>query len=198
MGTITDPEQANTLATSIGDALRTLADTEYRGFDEPTLLGFAATLERLGRLTFAAQIHLTGEIDTRRLAGTRGYPGTAALLRDTLTIAGHDAAARVAAARAVLPQPQVSGGQLPPVLPRLAAALTAGSIGTDQTRTIVHTMKQLPAAVDPDTRDLVQDLLVDHGQLTGPRPFAVFARMVALTCDPTENSTSGTRRRRWN
>ena len=70
------------------------------------------------------------------------------------------------------------------MLPRLAAALTAGSIGADQTRTIVHTMKQLPAAVDPDTRDLVQDLLVDHGQLTGPRPFAVFARMVALTCDP--------------
>ena len=38
--------------------------------------------------------------------------------------------------------------------------------------------------MDPDTRDLVQDLLVEHGQLTEPHPFAAFARMVALTCDP--------------
>jgi len=45
-------------------------------------------------------------------------------------------------------------------------------------------MTGLPPAVDPDTKDLVQDLLVEHGQLTEPHPFAVFARMVALTCDP--------------
>jgi hypothetical protein len=27
-------------------------------------------------------------------------------------------------------------------------------------------------------------VLVEHGQLTEPHPFATFARMVALTCDP--------------
>jgi len=70
------------------------------------------------------------------------------------------------------------------VLPRLADALTGGTIGVEQARTVVHTMTGLPAALDPDTRDLVQDLLVEHGQLTEPHPFAVFARMVALTCDP--------------
>jgi hypothetical protein len=78
----------------------------------------------------------------------------------------------------------LSGGQAPPVLPRLADALTGGTIGIEQARTIVQTMNGLPAGVDPDTRDLVADLLVEHGQLTEPHPFAVFARMVALTCDP--------------
>jgi len=184
MGTITDPEQATTVAGSVCDALRTLADTEFGTFDEAALLAFAPLLERVTRLTFAAQLHLTGEIDTRRIATAHGYPNTAALLRGTLQISAHDAATRVRTARAVLPQQQLSGGQTPPVLPGLADALAAGTIGADQTRTIVHTMNGLPPAMDPDTRDLVADLLVEHGQLTEPHPFAAFARMVALTCDP--------------
>src|SRR6478672_3783391 len=184
MGTITDPEQASTVATSVCDALHTLADTEFGKFDDLALLAFGPILERITRLTHTAQLHLTGEIDTRRIATAHGYPSTAALLRGTLQISAHDAATRVRTARAVLPQPQLSGGQTPPVLPGLADALTAGTIGADQTRTIVHTMNGLPPAVDPDTRDLVADLLVEHGQLTEPHPFAAFARMVALTCDP--------------
>jgi len=184
MGTITSPEQATTVATSVCDALRTLADTEYAKFDDLALLAFAPLLERVTRLTFAAQLHLTGEIDTRRIATTHGYPNTAALLRGTLQISAHDAKTRVSTARAVLPQPLLSGGSTPPVLPGLADALAAGTIGVEQARTIVSTMTGLPAAVDPDTRELVADLLVEHGQLTEPHPFAVFARMVALTCDP--------------
>ena len=184
MGTITDPEQASTVADSVCDALRSLADAEFSKFDEPALLAFGPILERITRLTFAAQLQLTGEIDTRRIAASHGYPNTSALLRDTLNISAQDAATRVTTARAVLPQALVSGGCTPPVLPRLADALTAGTIGIEQARTIVRTMTGLPPAVDPDTRDLVQDLLVEHGQLTEPHPFAVFARMVALTCDP--------------
>jgi hypothetical protein len=184
MGTITDPEQASTMVGSICDALTTLAAAEYAKFDDHALLEFAPILERITRLTFAAQIHLTGEIDARRIARGHGYPNTAALLRSTLNISAHDAAARVATARAVLPQTQVSGASTPPVLPRLADALTTGTIGIEQARTVVTTMTGLPPAVDPDTRDLVQDLLVEHGQLTEPHPFAAFARMIALTCDP--------------
>src|SRR6476659_6273813 len=132
MGTITDPEQASTVAASVCDALRTLAETEFATFDEPALLAFAATLERITRLTFAAQLQLTAEIDTRRIAAGHGYPNTTALLRGTLNISAHDASTRVNTARAVLPQPPLSGGQAPPVLPRLADALTGGTIGIEQ------------------------------------------------------------------
>src|SRR6478735_6020989 len=184
MGTITDPEQATAVAGSVCDALRSLADAEYGKFDDLALLEFGPILERITRLTFAAQLRLTGEIDTRRLAAGHSYPGTAALLRGTLQISGHAATTRVTTARAVIPQPLLSGGCAPPVLPRLADALAAGTIGVEQARTVVSTMTGLPAAVDPGTRELVADLLVEHGQLTEPHPFAVFARMVALTCDP--------------
>ena len=184
MGTITDPEQASTVAGSVSDALRVLADAEFAKFGDLALLEFGPVLERITRLTYAAQLRLTGEIDTRRIAGAHGYPSTAALLRSTLNISAHDASTRVGTARAVLPQPLLSGGSTPPVLPGLADALTAGTIGVEQARTVVRTMNGLPPAVDPDTRELVADLLVEHGQLTEPHPFAVFARMVALTCDP--------------
>ena len=110
MGTITDPEQATTVAASVCDALRTLADTEFGKFDDLALLAFGPILERITRLTFAAQLQLTGEIDTRRIAAAHGYPSTAALLRGTLQISAHDATTRVNTARAVLPQPQLSGG----------------------------------------------------------------------------------------
>src|SRR6476660_3345417 len=91
MGTITDPERASTVADSISDALHTLADTEFAKFDDLALLAFGPILERITRLTHTAQLHLTGEIDTRRIAGAHGYPSTAALLRGTLQISGHDA-----------------------------------------------------------------------------------------------------------
>ena len=136
MGTITDPEQASTVVDSVCDALRALADAEFGKFDELALLDIAPALERITRLTHAAQIQLTGEIDTRRVASTHGCPNTAALLRNTLQISAHDAKTRVATARAVLPQPRLSGGTTPPVLPRLADALTAGTIGIEQTRTM--------------------------------------------------------------
>jgi hypothetical protein len=184
MGTITDPEQATTVATSVCDALTSLADAEFGKFDDLALLALAPWVERVTRLTFMAQVQLAGEIDARRLAGAHGCPNTAALLRNTLQISAHDATTRVTTARAVLPRAQLSGASTPPVLPRLADALAAGTIGVEQARTVVQTMNGLPAAVDPDTRDLVADLLVEHGQLTEPHPFAAFARMVALTCDP--------------
>jgi hypothetical protein len=50
MGTITDPEQATTVAASICDALTTLAAAEFGKFDEPALLEIAPILEHITRL----------------------------------------------------------------------------------------------------------------------------------------------------
>ena len=184
MNTIADLSAATTVAGSICGLLDCLRDTAFTRFSDNGLLQFAPILERIARLTFTAQVHLAGEIDIRRIAKAHGAASTAALLRQTLQISTHDATTRVNTARAVLPQEQLSGGETDPVLPLLGAALTQGAIGIEQTRTIVATMKALPPAVDPDTRQVCQELLVDHGRTTEPYPFADFARAVALTCDP--------------
>ncbi len=170
----------------VGDArqaLTALRDTEFWKVPDADLLLVARDLEALGRLVFTAQVHLAGEVDTRRLAGTHGAASTAALLRTTLGVSHSDAASMVRTAAAVLPQKIPSGGELPPVLPLLAEALEEGAIGADQTRTVVTTMTKLPARVDEDTRLLCQQQLVANGRITEPAPFAVFARAVLIALD---------------
>ena len=184
MGTITDPDAADAVVQVARVALTGLRETEFWKIPNPDLLVLAKQLEHLGRLACTAQIHLAGEIDTRKIAESHGCTSTAALLRQTLTISAPDARARVHAARAILPQDLPTGGETPPVLPLLGAALAAGAIGAEQTRTIVTTMNKLPATLDPDTRDTCQQVLVENGISTEPKPFADFARAVALTCDP--------------
>ena len=184
MGTITDPDAADAVVQVARVALTGLRETEFWKIPNPDLLVLAKQFEHLGRLACTAQIHLAGEIDTRKIAESHGCTSTASLLRQTLTISAPDARARVHAARAVLPQDLPTGGETPPVLPLLGAALAAGVIGAEQTRTIVSTMNKLPATLDPDTRDTCQQVLVENGISTEPKPFADFARAVALTCDP--------------
>jgi len=181
-GTELDTAQAD-VAAACAAAIGMRA-TEFWKIGDNDLLTLAGSFEHAARLVYAAQVHVAGEVSTRNLHTTRGATSAAALLRQTLTISAPDARGRVAAARAVLPQEQPSGGDTEPVLPVLGDALAAGVIGTEQTRTIVTTMRTLPAGVDPGTRELCQKLLVEHGQVTEPAPFAQFARLVAATCDP--------------
>ena len=82
------------------------------------------------------------------------------MLRQRLCISPGDAAARVRAARAVLPRDLPTGGETPPVLPELRAAVDAGTVGGEQIRTVVSTMRGLPAGVDPELREMVQASLV--------------------------------------
>jgi len=106
------------------------------------------------------------------------------VLRDRLRISAAEARARVTAARAILPRDLPSGGETPPELPELRAAVDAGAVGGEQTRTVIATMKGLPAALDPDMRDMARRVLTVQAQLLEPRVLADFARQVALRCDP--------------
>ena len=184
MELITDLGRATEVAGSVCDGLDALRGSHFWKIAEEDLLTLAGTLERVGRLVYAAQVHLTGELDTRRVCERHAASSTAALLRQTLCISPGDAAGRVRAARAILPQDLPTGGETPPVLPELRAAVDAGTVGPEQTRIVVSTMRGLPARVDPDLRDAVRASLVQHAQVTEPVVFARFARQIAERCDP--------------
>ena len=124
----------------------------------------------------------TGHPRGRQQQGCTIDDGVAAA--DRLRISAGDAAARVNTARAILPRDLPTGGETPPELPELAAAVDAGAVGAEQTRTVVSTMRGLPAGVDPDTRDMARASLVANAQVTEPRVFAEFARQVADALRP--------------
>ena len=184
MEPIRDVEEATAVAGSVCGGLDRLRGAEFWKIPDDDLLSLAGTLERVGRLVYAAQIHLTGELDTRRVHQGNGAVSTAALLRQRLCISPGDAAGRVRAARAVLPRDLPSGGEAPPELPELRAAVDAGAVGVEQIRTVVSTMKGLPAGVDPGMRDMARVSLAEHARVTEPVVFARFAQQVADRCDP--------------
>ena len=125
MGQIMDLEAATGVAGSVCSGLDALRGSAFWKLGDKELLTLAGVFERVGRLVYAAQVHLTGELDTRRAWQQHSATSTAALLRHTLYISPGDAAARVRAARAILPRDLPTGGQTPPELPELAAAVDA-------------------------------------------------------------------------
>ncbi len=157
--------------------------TEFWKVPDRDLLTLARRVEQVARLVHTAQVHLAGEVDTRGIAAAHGAASTAGLLRTALGVSQGDARSLVATAAVVLPRDVPSGGELPPALPLLAGALAEGGLGVAQTRTVVSTMRKLPATVDEATRDLVQQQLVAQGRVTEPAPFAVFARAILVTLD---------------
>ena len=62
--------------------------------------------------------------------------------------------------------------------------MDAGAVGTEQIRTVVSTMRALPAGVNPEIRDMARASLAANAQVTEPVVFARFAPQVADRCDP--------------
>jgi len=111
MELISDIEHATAVAGSVCAGVEALRGAEFWKIGDKELLTLAETLERVGRLVYAAQVHLAGEVDTRDVAQGAS---TMVLLRDRLRIPAGDARARVNAARAILPRDLPTGGETPP------------------------------------------------------------------------------------
>ena len=179
-GTAVDSAQADVALACA--ALRRLQTIDYWQIPELDLLAFASLVEGVARLSYAAQVRVAGEVHTRNTSALFGSSAPASLLLETLTISAADAKARLAAASMILPQIQPSGVKTDPVMPELAVAMNAGSIGTEQVRTIVATINHARNA-DPGMLDQAKKVLVETGQLLAPKPFADFAKAIAHTLD---------------
>ena len=179
--TIRDLDVAKAAVAVACAAVKALQEAEFWRFSGRDQLIFAQDIESIDRMVFGTQVGIAGELDSSGVAGQFGAASTAALLRHALAISASEAAFRVNTARVVLPRDGISGGELPPVLPELGAAIAEGGIGVDQTRTIVASMRKLPKDLDPSTRDECEHQLVVHGREFEPAPFANFAKAVVAT-----------------
>ncbi len=183
-GTVTIRPDAESVAEQVRAGLSRLLDGEYWKFPGDDLLDTARTVETLARLTYAIQVAVAGEIDLARLAQTHGQPSTATLLRNALSISPGDAKARVRAAQAVLPQDAISGGEIPPQLPELGAALNEGGLGAEQATIVVKTMARIPTDLPTGVRERAEADLVQHARGMDPNHLAKVADKLLATLDP--------------
>lgn len=179
-----DIDQVHHLADAALSVAREILDTEFWKILPDDLLMLGRQLEALSRTIHAAQLHLTGEIDTRGMAGLRSCSSTHALLRQALNISNADAIGRVKAARQILNRETLTSDELPPLLPVLAHAVDNGELGAEHIRTIVETMDKIPVAARAAAIAACEKALVETGVACDPNFLERAATRILERVDP--------------
>lgn len=161
-----------------------LADCSLDGFTPEELV---AVLVRRERLAWRAPV-IDHRIVARLVAdgnpGELGAASLAGVLVERLRIGTAAARRRVAEAADLVPRATVTGQVLAPVLPGLAAAQAAGTVGPEQVEIVRKTYAKIPAAVDAQARERAEaDLAMLAGQF-GPVALQRLADHLLLVLDP--------------
>jgi hypothetical protein len=167
--------------TDLVDDLQRLDLTTLPG---DALLGVLRDLEAQKRRLASVDHALIGEVDSRGLAGERACASTAVLLRQLLRITPAEASGRVRAAADLGPRRALTGEPLPPVFPAVAAAQAVGVISPAHARVITATVDALPAVVQAEHDESVQETLIEHAAEFDPVVLARVARRITDTLDP--------------
>ena len=151
------------------------------------LLEALDALEADARRRVGVACALIAELEARGTAGELGCPSAAVLLSERLRIGQREAAARVRLAADLASRRTLSGEQLPPRYPVVAAALADGSLSARHAAIICATVDRLPDRVVADQPELVAQVeptLLELARALDPEQLAVVARRVTACLDP--------------
>jgi hypothetical protein len=101
-----------------------------------------------------------------------------------LRIAPSEAKRRMRVAARIQPRRQLTGPELAPELPLVAAALEAGTIGEDHLRVICRALDTLPSCVSPMDRDDVQASLLRQASKSDAEIVKAVARRIEEIFNP--------------
>lgn len=172
---------------------------EQCSFDALSAEELVAVLTRREALAWRAPV-----IDHRILArlAAEGNPGVlgasslAVALAERLRISTAEAQRRLADATDLGPRATLTGDPLEPVLPELAAAQAAGSIGPEHVAIARKAYAKIPGAVTaPDRARAERDLALLAGEF-GPQAFQKLADHLVAVLDPDGDFTDRERRAR--
>jgi Domain of unknown function (DUF222) len=176
---------------TVGDLVARLAavvdellGVELSACSREELLLLTVGVERQRRRLSAADHRLVGQLDSRGVAKELCVSSTAALLSQLLRVGRREAAARVAAAAELGPRHAVTGERLAPVRSRVAAAQADGEISEQHARVIREAITVLPARVQGEQGEAVEQALVEHAAALDPDQLARVARRLGDVLDP--------------
>ena len=125
-----------------------------------------------------------------------GATNWAELLQQRLRISTHEARRRLDEAADLASRVAMTGEQLDPALPNLAKRQAAGEIGAEHVRIIRTFFRDLPAAVDYDTRDACEETLSELAAGHPPEALRKAAERLAALVHPDGNFSDVDRARR--
>lgn len=169
------------------DVDRAIAELLSRDWDLPSddeLLESVRQVEAWSRQLYAVALTVTGELESRGLAGKQGVASTAALLRQLLRLSPQAARRRVEDAKEVRCSTTLSGVRLTSRLPGAAAALRAGVLSQEQLGVVRRTLRELPDDVSPRIRIQVEQQLVSEASRFDPSQLGKLAMRIRGHLDP--------------
>jgi Domain of unknown function (DUF222) len=137
---------------STGTTPSEVASLSFDALSAPQALTVKDRLEMLSRRQAAVDHRLTHQLTSQASPVELGGTSWTDVLSNRLRIGRGEARRRLDEADDLGPRTALTGEPLAPVLPNVAAAQAAGTIGAEHVRIIRRFFADLPAAVDIDTR----------------------------------------------
>jgi len=157
--------------------------------------GFVERLETQERTNRGLMYRFFGEIADPP-DETAMVPAVINSVAARLRIEPREVKRRMKTATRLLPQRQLSGPPLPPALPHVADALSAGVIGEDHLRVIGRAIDELPSAVSVTDRDDVERSLVGEAAKNDAGIVKALARRIDEIFNPDGDFDEADRQRR--
>ena len=169
----------------MADLVARLDDGALDDLDDTDLLQFLQEVERLRNAASAIDHRLVNACAERRLPESTGHGTLPQLLIATLRLAPGEASRRVRAAAACGSRRTMTGEQLEPMRPVLAAAQAAGDVSADQVHLIERALDGYDRpGFDPEDVAAGERLLTDYALTFGPRDLKRLADQVTAAIDP--------------
>jgi hypothetical protein len=163
-----------------------LLATDFSGYDGPGLLAVMAAFEVGRRRLDAVEVSVLAAAEERRRDGEFAATTLIDLLVQRLYVDPAEAARRVHRAEELRERRTLGGEVLPPVLPRSAAALTAGEISGRHAEVIGKYVAKVEALPDAalEAGDVAERLMVQASRHDHPKAVARLGEALLARLDP--------------
>jgi hypothetical protein len=168
----------------VDSAIAELSGRAWDRLSDAELLESIRQVEVWSRQLYAVALTVTGELDSRGLAGRQGVSSTAVLLRQLLRLSPQAARRRVEDAKEVCGSTTLSASRVAPRLPGAAAALRAGALSQEQLGVVRRTLRELPDDLPPRIRIQVEQQLVSEARGFDPSQLGKLAMRIRAHLDP--------------
>jgi hypothetical protein len=190
-----DEALAGRVATLVA-AVDALLSEGLTSASDDAVLAAARVVETARRRLETFDHPLVAELDRRSILARELAPSTDRFLAELWNSSPAEAKRRVRHARDLSSRENLSGGELPPLRPWLAAAREAGSVNGEQVEVVLTTLRGLPGSLPVETVTEAEQFLTDWAGRVGPPALRGIAARLVATLDPDGRLTDATDHRR--
>lgn len=190
-----DEALADRVATLVA-AVDSLLSESLTSASDDAVLAAARAVETARRRLETFDHPVVAELDRRSVLARELAPSADRFLAELWNSSPAEAKRRVRHARDLSARESLSGGELPPLRPLLAAAREAGEVNSEHVAVVLTTLHGLPASLPVETVSEAEEFLTDWAGQVDPSTLRGIATRLVATLDPDGRLTDAADHRR--